>query len=231
MKWTMLAAIAATLSAPALGADRRFTVTDFDRVQVEGPFTVVIKTGRPPSARAIGSAKAMEHVSIEVQGRTLKLRPNRSAWGGNPDEATGPIEIELSTHDLRGASLTGSGSLSIDKARGFRFDLALSGSGRISVANVEADNLSLAMLGSGEMEIAGKAKTFRGTVQGSGSFDGKALDTEDAQLNAATSGSIDLKVRRAAKIVATGAGETNIIGKPACTVKANGSGRVRCGKD
>lgn len=231
MKRTLLAAaVATTLSAPALGADRRFTVTDFDRIQVEGPFTVVLRTGKAPSARAIGSAKAMDRVSIDVQGRTLKLRPNRSAWGGDRDEETGPIRIELSTHDLRGASLTGSGSLGIDHARGLRFDLTLSGSGRIDVGNVEADNLSLGMLGSGQVNLVGDVKSFRGTVQGSGTFDGTALQTEDAQLNAETSGTIDLAVRRTAKVVSTGAGEINIAGKPACTVKALGSGRVRCGR-
>lgn len=231
MKWTMPAALIFILAAPAQGADRRYTVTDFDRVQVEGPFSVTLKTGKAPSARAIGPSQAMEHVSIDVQGRTLKVRSNRSVWGGDPVEAPGPIAIELTTHDLRAASVTGSGSLSIDKARAMRFDLALSGSARLSVGNIEADNLSLGMLGSGEMSVAGKVKTFRGTVQGSGSFDGKNLTAEDVQLNADTSGTITLKANRTANVISTGAGDTGVAGKAACTVKARGSGRVRCGKD
>jgi hypothetical protein len=49
---------------------------------------------------------------MEVQGRTLRIRPNRSAWGGYPGEGAGPLKIELSTHGLRGASVSGAGSIS-----------------------------------------------------------------------------------------------------------------------
>lgn len=231
MKKTMLAALLATLAAPAQGADRRYTVTDFDRVQVEGPFAVVLKTGKSPSARAVGTSQAIERVSIEVQGRTLKVRPNRSAWGGFPDEGAGPVAIELTTHDLRGASVTGSGSLSIDKAKAMRFDLALAGSGRLSMENIEADNLSLGMLGAGTMTIGGKVKDLRATVQGTGDLDGAMLTAEDVKLSADTSGAIDLNAKRTADVVSTGPGDTNVLGKAACTVKTLGSGRVRCGRD
>lgn len=230
MKKTMIAVLAATLAVPAIGADRRYTVTDFDRVQVEGPFAVVLKTGKAPSARAAGSRQAIERVSIDVQGRTLRVRTNRSAWGGYPDEGTGPVTIELTTHGLRSASVIGSGSLSIDKAKAMRIDLALSGSGRLSMGNVEADNLTVGMLGAGTMSVGGKVKDLRATVQGTGDLDAAMLSAEDVKLNADTSGAIDLNARRTADIVSTGPGDTSVLGKAACTVKALGSGRVRCGK-
>lgn len=227
----MTAALALSLAAPAWAGERRYTVTDFDRIQVEGPFDVVLKTGKAPSARASGSNGAIERVSIKVEGRTLKVRPNRSAWGGFPGEGTGPVAIEITGHRLRGASVTGSGSLAIDKAEAMRFDLALSGSGRISVANLSADNLVLGLAGAGRMSVAGKAKELKGTVQGSGDLDAGALRVEGAELRSDTSGKVALHANRSSTIVATGSGDTIVTGEAACTVKALGSGRVRCGAD
>lgn len=91
MKRILPALALAALAAAAPAAERRHTVTDFDRVHVEGPFEVTLATGRPSSAVVSGSPAAIERVSIEVQGRVLRIRPNRSAWGGYPGEGAGPV--------------------------------------------------------------------------------------------------------------------------------------------
>ena len=221
--------LALSAAAPAFAAERRFTVTDFDRVQVDGPFEVVLTTGKAPSAGASGSAQALDRISVDVQGRTLRVRPDRSGWGGFPGEGAGPVRITLSTHGLRAATVTGSGRLSIDKAKAMRFDLAVSGSGRIGLGSLEADNLVVGLLGSGLIEVGGKAKKLRATIQGSGDLNAQRLTVEDAEINADTSGTIDVGVGRTAKVVSTGPGDTIVTGKAACTVKALGPGRVRCG--
>ena len=226
----MIAAFLALSAASASAAERRYTVTDFDRIQVDGPFQVALTTGRASSAMASGSNAAIERVSIDVQGRTLRVRTNRSAWGGYPGEGTGPVRILLSTNGLRAASLAGSGRLSIDKARAMRFDASVSGSGRIDVGVIEADTLVVALLGSGKIMVGGKAKSLRATIQGAGDLDAEALSVEDAQINASTSGLIAVAVRRSATVTSSGQGDTKIIGSPACTVKSSGSGQVLCGK-
>lgn len=229
MKKIMLAALAVALASPLAAAERRHTVTDFDRVQVDGPFEVTLATGRPSSALVSGSATAIERVSLEVQGRTLRIRPNRSSWGGYPGEGAGPVRIALGTHQLRAASVSGSGALSIDRAQAMRFDVAVSGSGRISLGEIKADTLIVGLLGSGQIELGGQAKDFRATIQGSGDLKAAKLTAEDARVNSDTAGTIELAVRRSANVRATGPGDTRIIGSPACTVKALGSGRVACG--
>lgn len=227
----MLALMALSAPAAVLAEERRLTVTDFDRVQVDGPFEVILATGRPNAATVSGTGQAVDRVSVDVQGRTLRIRPNRSAWGGYPKEGVGPVKIVLATHDLRSAAVNGSGSISIDKAKAMRFDVSVSGSGSVAFGTIEADSLIVGLLGSGRIAVAGKVKTLRATIQGSGDFDGSALAVEDAEINADTSGEIGVAVRRAAKVTATGAGNVEIKGSPACTVKALGSGRVLCGAD
>ncbi len=230
MKRIMLAATALLAAAPAVAADRRFTVTSFDRIQVEGPYEVVLATGRAGSVTASGTNLAIDRVSVEVQGRTLRIRPNRSAWGGYPGQSTGPVKLAVTTHELTGAAVTGSGSLAIDRAKGLRFDLAVTGSGRIGIANVDADNLFVGLMGSGKISLAGKAKELTANIQGMGDLDAQKLTADEAEIKADTAGTISLAVKRAAQITASGLGDTIITGKPACTLKGQGAARVVCGR-
>jgi hypothetical protein len=223
-------AAAITLAAvPAGAAERLYPVTDFDRIQVEGPFEVVLATGLSSKLRAIGSVDALDRLTIDVEGRTLHIRINRSAWGGTPGRQTGPVKIEAATRDLARASVLGSGSLAIDKARGLRVDLSVGGSGRLTVGALDADQLIVGLVGAGRIGLAGHVKQLRAIVQGSGDLDAQSLKTEDVQLTADTAGTITIGSARSAKVNATGLGDVFIGGAPACTVEDRGSGRVRCG--
>src|SRR5687768_9807544 len=140
MRIFLTALLLAFFASPALAIDQRYMVTDFDRVQVDGPFQVTLIVGRPSDATASGSRAALDRVSIEVQGRTLRIRPNRSAWGGYPGRvAGGPVRIMISTRDLVAGAVAGPGSLAIDRAKGLRIELNVTGSGRIGLGAVEAD--------------------------------------------------------------------------------------------
>lgn len=226
----LAAALAAALPAvPAGAADRTYPVTDFDSVRVEGPFEVSLATGLSSRVQASGPAEALERVSVEVEGRTLRIRVNPSAWGGYPGQSPGHVRIAASTRDLVRASVVGSGSLDIDKARGLRLDLALGGSGRLAVRALEADNLNVGLVGSGRIALGGHARLMRATIQGSGDLDGARLRADDVQLGADSAGSITLGPARTAKVRATGAGDVTIAGTPACTIDWKGAGRVRCG--
>lgn len=231
MKSIMTAALTLLAAMPAAAAERRYSVTDFDRVQVDGPYQVTLTTGRSSAAIASGSQQALDRVSVEVQGRTLRIRPNRSAWGGYPGDNAGPVKVQVGVRDLRAAMVTGSGSLNIDKAKGLRLDLSVSGSGTLGLADADADVLFIGLLGSGKITLGGRAKQLRATIQGTGDFDGRGLKADDVQINADTAGTIAVAAVRSAKIRATGQGDVAISGSPACTVEALGAGAVRCGDD
>ena len=231
MKWTMpvLAALCAALT-PAAAAERSYSVTDFDRVQVDGPYEVRVVTGRSSSARASGTQQALDRVSVDVQGRTLRVRENRNAWGTSREAAGSPVTVELSTRLVRAATVIGPGSLTVAGAQGLKVDLALSGSGMLAVTGVDADALSVGLIGSGAITLAGKAKQMRATVRGGGDLDARALATEDTQLSTASNGSVVVAAKRTAKVAASGQGSVEVIGTPSCTVSGPTSARVQCGK-
>ena len=75
-------AVTLALAARADAATRNFGVSGFDRIRVEGPFKVSLATGVAPFAKASGgSPAALDSVTIDVQGRTLVVRSNRTKYG------------------------------------------------------------------------------------------------------------------------------------------------------
>jgi hypothetical protein len=224
--------LAAFAAAPAAAQERSYSVTDFDRIQVDGPYEVVLTTGRSSGARAVGPSAAVDGITVEVQGQTLRIHANRSAWGGYPgrQQPANPVRIEVTTRDLSTATVIGAGSLTIDRAGGLRLALTVSGSGRISVGQLDADNLILALRGSGRLSLAGTAKTVNANLVGSGDLEAARLAADDADLYSETSGRVALTVRRSAKVRAAGVGEVTIGGAAACTVTGVAAGQVRCGR-
>ncbi|MFN3728011.1 MAG: head GIN domain-containing protein [Allosphingosinicella sp.] len=223
--------IAALGAGAAAAADRRYAVQDFDRIVVEGPFQVRLVTGRSTSASAQGSQHALDGVVVDVQGTTLRVRRNQTAWTGAPSRPVAPATVTLSTRVLRSARVVGSGQLDIAGLAGQRIDLVVQGSGRLVATGIEADNLSVGLSGSGSMQLAGTAETFTADLQGSGSLVAPGLSVETGTVSAVTTGDVALHARREITVNANGLGTIVIAGRPACTVRGPGAAEVRCGGD
>lgn len=213
-------------ASPLYAAQRNYTVTDFTRVRVEGPYAVTLTTGGAPYARAVGSQRALDRVSLKVEGRTLVIRVDRSAWGGSGDEQAGPVAINVGTHDLEQALLVGPGSLAIDRVRGLTFALSSFGAGATSVGDVTVDRLRLSLEGSGSLRVSGTAKQLDVSLNGPGLVDVAGLTAKDAVLSAMGPASLRARVTNAARINATGTATITLDGGAACTSKVSGSAVV-----
>jgi hypothetical protein len=219
-------ALLACVPTPADAATRNFGVSGFDRVRVDGPFKVRLATGVAPFAAASGTGPALDLVVLEVIGRTLVIRGNRSSWGGYPGEAKGPVEISIGTHELTAAYLNGSGTLAIDKAKGLSFELSVQGSGMASIGSVAVDQLKVSIVGSAGARIAGTAPRLNAVLRGVASLDASSLDVKDATITADGPATVKAKVTGTAKVDAQGAAAVDLAGEPACTVKSRGSATV-----
>lgn len=216
----------AVAAAPAGAAERSFTVTSFDRIRVDGPYRVTLTTGVSPFARATGSLNALGSVSVDVQGRTLIVRGNPSSWGGYPGQPSGPVEIAVGTHDLSQAWLNGSGSLAIDRIDGLSFDLAIQGSGSAAIGRAQVDQLEIGISGAGSATIAGVAPKVTAVVRGTSSLDASALSAKDVTVGAEGPSTVRVNASNSAEVDARGVASVEVIGEPACTVRAEGSATV-----
>jgi hypothetical protein len=222
--------LALALAAPSAAATRNFGINNFDKVRVDGPFKVQLSTGVAPFAQASGSAPALDRVSVEVQGSTLIVRPNMSGWGGYPGQQLGPVEISVGTHDLSSAWVNGSGTLSIDRTKGLKFDLSVQGSGAVGVAQLDADQLNVSVIGTASAKLAGRAARMTAIVRGISSLDAANLATKDATVGAEGAATIKANVANAVTVDGMGPATITLTGDPSCTLRLKGSATVSgCG--
>jgi hypothetical protein len=191
---------------------------------------VQLSTGVAPFARATGSAAALDRVSVEVQGSTLFVRPDRSGWGGYPGQQLGPVEISIGTHDLSSAGVNGSGTLSIDRAKGLRFDLSVQGSGAVGVALLDADQLNVSVIGTASANLAGRVAKMTAIVRGISSLDAAGLATRDATVGAEGAATVKANVANSVTVDGMGPATITLSGDPSCTLRLKGSATVSgCG--
>ena len=216
--------IALACAAPAVGATRTFEVTGFEKIQVKGPFKVVLTTGVPPSAKASGAQGALDRVAIDMVGRTLVVHTNQSAWGSSSNsDDSGAIEVRIGTHELNSATLMGAGSLQISDVHGLSFDESVQGSGQIVIGRADVDQFTATLIGTASAVVSGRAGMLKLSTEGVSSFDGSGLVAKDATIRANGASTIKAGVTNSAKIDATGPATVSLSGGASCTTRLTGS--------
>lgn len=228
----LLAASASLLAAsPALAGERGFSVTDFERVDVVGPLTVEIVTGKGPSARAFGTPSALDRVSMEVRSRRLVIRPLRNVWGGNTRDAGGPVAIRVTTHAVTDVAVSGTGGITLDRMRGQRVSIFVGGASTLAVGRLDADRAQIVQDGSGSIAIAGgTALSATMSNKGTGLLDASALAVHNLTITSISAGPTRASASVSAKLVALGQGLVHVAGSASCTITAPGGGEIRCGR-
>lgn len=220
-------AVLLLLAAPAEAATRNYTVTSFDRIRVDGPYQVTLKTGVPPYARASGGQSALDAVSIKVEGRTLIVRADTSsAWGSDPGKVSGPVTIELGTHELSSAWINGAGALDVDKVKGLSFNVSIQGSGAMRIGFADVDQFSLDSDGSGMARLGGQVGKMTASVRGTSTLDAVALRIKDAIFHADGPVTVRAVVSDTARVNAVGLASVTLDGRPSCIVRAQGSATI-----
>lgn len=223
--------LAFAVATPALGAERTLSVTDFERLRVDGGFIVEVRTGLATSARIIGTPAAIDAASIVVQGRQLTVRRNQSTWGGYPGAVPPTATVRITVRSLSNVWVSGPAKVSVDRLRGLRIAASLEGPGALTIGEVGADRLDIGAVGSGTVTLGGTVGSLTATLRGSGTLDAAKLTVADLKLTSESAGNVTVAVKRAANITMTGVGNVMILGTPACTVRNFGSGTVACESD
>src|SRR5438105_10669204 len=209
------AALASAFAAPAGAATRNFGITGLEKVRIEGPFKVRLTTGVAPFASASGSLTALGRVAIDVRGNTLVVHNNLSSWGGYPGQDSGSVEINLGTHDLSSAWLSGSGALTIDKVKGLAFDLSAQGSGSATIGRADVDQLNVSVVGTASATLAGQAAKLTAVVRGISNLDAAGLSSKDATIGAEGSATVAANVSNSATVDGPGPATGRLTGRPA----------------
>jgi hypothetical protein len=209
---------------------KSYQVGNFTAVEVAGPFDVTIHTGAAPSVSAHGNQKLIDRLVIEVKGDKLLIHPeSRNGWFNWGWGTNGKADIAITVPTISGATLAGSGGITIDSVKGDNFDGRVAGSGDLNIDSVEVQSLTLGIAGSGDVRAkSGQAASASYKITGSGDIDARSVRTQTADVSIAGSGSINGQATTAANVKIMGSGDVTLTGGAKCSISKAGSGDVRC---
>ena len=213
---------------PGLSVSRNYLIAAFDKIEVAGPYDVVVKTGGAPSASATGSDKLLDQTEVVVEGNTLKIRPKNNkgiSWGWNK---SGSVKFTVTTAMLNGAAVAGSGGISVDKIKG-DFTGTVGGSGDLELRAIAGGAVDLSVGGSGSIAAAGTAQSTKIAIGGSGDVDASGLVAKTATVAVGGSGNASANASDSAKVSIAGSGDVAITGGARCEISRVGSGDATCG--
>ncbi|RYY47601.1 MAG: hypothetical protein EOP59_00845 [Sphingomonadales bacterium] len=225
MRIAVLASLPLLAAASTPDDSRRYMVTGFDRVRIDGPFEVEIVTGSN-GASAEGAPAALDRLVVRVQGNTLVVNSGAIGWERRTGDVPQATKVRIAAPLLRGISARGGAQVRVAQMRAARVDVALEGTGSLDVAEIRADEFSAWHNGMGALMLAGTAVRARVNGAVAGTTDARGFIADDASLMWDSSGALTIGVRYTAQISARGLGPVTVLGKPFCTIR--GTAPVTC---
>ena len=144
-------------SPSGTGTTRTYMVSDFSTIDLRGASDVDVRVGTGFSVRAQGPVELLDRLKIERDGDTLEIGRRKGVdlgWG-----RSGKVKVFVTLPRLAGATISGSGDMTVDRVEGTRFAADVAGSGSLGVAAVKVDDLAVSIAGSGSVSAAGSARS------------------------------------------------------------------------
>jgi hypothetical protein len=214
-----------TVKPSGVGATRTYDANGFTKVDLRGPDDIDVKNGAQFAVVAEGDSAVLDELEIKVIDGTLRVgRRDHSGFSISSDNG---VKVHVTMPRLEGASVSGSGDMTIDKAEG-DFKGAIAGSGDLGVASLVAKDADLSIAGSGNLTVAGTANLLKASIAGSGDIEAGKLTASGADISVIGSGSMRGVVKGDASVSIAGSGDVDLTGGAKCSVSAVGSGEAHC---
>ena len=209
---------------------KNYSVGNFQKIEVAGPYDVDVRTGSNASVSARGSEKLLDRTLVEVEGDKLIIRPEHGhSWFSMGWHSHGKASFTVTVPQLSGATIAGSGDIRVDKVAAQNFEGTVAGSGGLDVGSMDVQQLKLSIAGSGGVKAAaGKTQSAKYDIAGSGDIDASGLQAQTLEVSIAGSGGVKAHSSGTANVSIMGSGDVEVAGGAKCNVNKAGSGSVRC---
>ena len=177
-------------------------IGSFDRVAVEGSGEVFIEVGPASSLEIEAEDNVMAVLTTEIRNGRLVLSVEE---GNSLRNVETPI-YRITTPDLAGVSIAGSGNVVVD--------------------GVDTTEFTVDIAGSGYVQPSGSADHISVSISGSGDYDGASLSAPTAEVSIAGSGAVVVNATDALDVSIAGSGDVVYLGNPTLTQSIDGDGRV-----
>lgn len=227
-----IAVMLAVLPQPANAIERKLLIASFENIVVIGDITVVVETGKAPSARASGDRRVLDSLKLERTGTTLRVRLQDVINNEKGIPFTGPLVVTITTRDVRDIVMSGNGQLSVSEVKQIaETRILINGGGRLNIGSVVADRLTADLVGNGVLAIGGGAvRESRITITGAGEYRGGNMVTRKLRLEHNGNATSSATVAENADIYNSGSGSIAIGGNGTCFIKKAGAAAINCAK-
>jgi len=179
----------------------------YDSIEVRGPFDLEIEAGKAQSLKISGDPRYFDRIKTEViDGRmTITFKSQHQ----NIDIKDLP-HIRITLPALR--------------------RLTEEGAGQTVLTNIDSNRLDINYKGAGRLEASGKVENLRLEARGVGEVDVKNLIAQDADVDFAGVGDVQVYAAKRLDVSAHGMGDLTYYGKPRVINKsAAGFGSIKAG--
>jgi hypothetical protein len=214
------------MAGPA-AAQRSFPVQGFDQIDLTAAGDVEVHSGAVFSVAADGDPRLVDRLDIHLQGATLVI-----GWRKGPPVSINHgqhLRISVTMPRVAGVTLSGAGSIRVDRIDTPDFTATMRGAGAITLPAIRTRTVRLTMNGAGQINAAGTVDRVEARINGVGAIDAPALIAHAGHFEMNGTGSIKAHVDGPAEVHAGGMGSVRIFGKANCDVHKSGFGSVRCG--
>jgi hypothetical protein len=210
------------ISVSAQKTDERF-VDPFNKISMGIHGDVYVSQGPATKLTVEAEEEILGLIETEVKNNELRIR-----FSQNRVKSKIPIRIWITTPEIEGLYLSGSGNIITDTPiKTDEIELKLSGSGNINVKDLTCDEIEAAISGSGNIDVAGSADELGIAISGSGNFTADKLETRETDVKISGSGNCKVNVTKELTVAVSGSGSVYYAGKPQIDASISGSGKIR----
>lgn len=184
---------------------------------------VYISQGSVPKLTVEAEDEIIGLIVTEIRNDELKIRFSQSRV-----KTKMPIKIWVTTPELEGLYLSGSGNMITETAiKSDEMELKLSGSGNINVKEISCDEVDAGISGSGNIDVGGMADEMLIAISGSGNCNADELQTEETEARISGSGNCKVNASKDLTVSVSGSGSVFYVGNPTIDASISGSGKIR----
>jgi len=191
---------------------KEITLEAFERVALDNAFDVTIKYGLTQKVTISGSDKIIDNIDFKIKNKMLVLDMKKHHRQNHR------LKVEVIIPRLTEVQVNGSGSANFSNFPNFsNLVLEAHGSGDIDAdeALVINNNLKIIVSGSGSINIGkGTAKRSEVMLDGSGSYEGRLLETNSTEVAVSGSGDATVHATNHLEAKVTGSGSIYYKGNP-----------------
>ena len=188
-------------------------LSDFNAVNVAGPFDVDIIQGATESVKVEAPSDVMDRILTEVNGGVLKIYNKHGNWNwGDFWGHHKKILVHVTIKDINSINISGSGDVSFREGiTANSLKLHISGSGDMT-GKLSAKTLESSITGSGDMKLSGNAESSTVSVVGSGDFTARNLLTVSSAVRVSGSGDAEINASDKVDAAVNGSGDVRYTG-------------------